>query len=542
MPVTADRASVASYAQFPVELDRDWLGRVCHLSGADLAVIRRRTDPVTQLGYATQLVTVRAIGTFQPDPSAVPEPVVAAVARQLGIDDPGVLAGYRDMPVRWRHTAEIRDRYGYRDFTGPDRFAFTVWLYRQAWADEVASSVLFRAAHRQLLARQILLPGQTVLARLVAAVRERATHRVHSRLARAAGPELRAQLDKLLVVPEGQRRSELDLLRRPPFTPTIAGLVRALDRLERVRALGTGGLDLSDVPTARVVALARYADQAWATQLADLAPQRRIATLVAYTRLLAASARDDVIDIFDVVFGDLQRAATHRGQKRRAGELRDYDRAVAAVHAQMRSLLDALDDPPTLEEVLAALRVQREGIEANMGTVEALMRPPGDPFHERLVAAYPQIRRFLPALIEALELQAIDSAAPVLAAYHAIGKWLIDKPASPPSTPPATRATSAGNTAPGCTRGWPTPHRIRPEPDSRQPARQSACSRRAAGQPGRHPARDGLHRHLPAPLGLPSPVLPAAGGPGPRGGPVLHPAAPADGRGGGARCGAGRRR
>ena len=82
-----------------------------------------------------------------------------------------------------------------------------------------------------------------------------------------------------------------------------------------------------------------------------------------------------MIDIFDVVFGDLQRAATHRGQKRRAGELRDYDRAVAAVHAQMRSLLDALDDPPALEEVLAALRVQREGIEANMGTVEALMRP-----------------------------------------------------------------------------------------------------------------------------------------------------------------------
>ena len=39
MPATADRASVASYAQFPAELDRDWLGRVCHLSGPDLAVI-----------------------------------------------------------------------------------------------------------------------------------------------------------------------------------------------------------------------------------------------------------------------------------------------------------------------------------------------------------------------------------------------------------------------------------------------------------------------------------------------------------------------
>ena len=69
MPVTADRRSLASYARFPAELDRDWLGRVCHLSEADLAVIRRRTDPVTQLGYAAQLVTVRATGTFQSDPA-----------------------------------------------------------------------------------------------------------------------------------------------------------------------------------------------------------------------------------------------------------------------------------------------------------------------------------------------------------------------------------------------------------------------------------------------------------------------------------------
>jgi hypothetical protein len=78
------------------------------------------------------------------------------------------------------------------------------------------------------------------------------------------------------------------------------------------------------------VALARYADQAWATQLVDLGPERRIATLTAYTHVLAGSARDDVIDIFDVVFGDLQRAATHRGQKRRAGEFRASDQAALA--------------------------------------------------------------------------------------------------------------------------------------------------------------------------------------------------------------------
>ncbi|HEY5844512.1 MAG TPA: Tn3 family transposase [Mycobacterium sp.] len=429
MPLTVDQAGMVAYAAFPSELDRDWLGRVVHLSAADLALVRRRAGVVTRLGYAVQLVTVRAIGAFRSDPTAVPGPVVAAIARQLGIDDPGVLSGYRDMPVRWRHTAEIRDRYGYRDFTTqPDRFAFTAWLYRQAWRDDPAPSVLFRAAHRQLLARQILLPGQSVLTRLIATVRERATHRLHERLARAAPAEVRTRLEKLLLVPEGARRSELDLLRRPPFTPTITGLVRALDRLERVRALGAGDLDLSGVPPGRVVALARHADQAWATQLADLSPHRRIATLTAYTHVLTGSARDDVIDIFDVVFGDLQRAATHRGQKRRAGELRHYDEAVAAVHTRMRSLLDALDDAGVLAAVLDRLRAARGDIEEAMGTVATLMRPPGDPFHEQLVACYPQIRRFLPRLLDALELEAIDPAQPVLAACHALADWLTNKP------------------------------------------------------------------------------------------------------------------
>lgn len=78
--------------------------------------------------------------------------------------------------------------------------------------------------------------------------------------------------------------------------------------------------------------------------------------------------------------------------------------------------------------VLDELRAGRAEVEQAMNTVAALMRPPNDPFHERLVAAYPQIRRFLPLLIEAIELQATDSAQPVLTAYHALGDWLTGKP------------------------------------------------------------------------------------------------------------------
>jgi hypothetical protein len=43
-----------------------------HLSAADVALVRRRTGPATQLGFAVQLAAIRAIGTMVPDVTQVP--------------------------------------------------------------------------------------------------------------------------------------------------------------------------------------------------------------------------------------------------------------------------------------------------------------------------------------------------------------------------------------------------------------------------------------------------------------------------------------
>ncbi|MCP4965961.1 MAG: DUF4158 domain-containing protein [bacterium] len=130
----AEAPARSPYGQFPELIERDWLGRWCHLSEADIDLVDRRTGDMTRLGFAAQLATVRAIGTFLPDPSAIPDPVAVALARQLDIDDPGVLVGYGKLPVRWRHTAEIRDRYGYVEFASqPAHRRLERWLYRMAW-------------------------------------------------------------------------------------------------------------------------------------------------------------------------------------------------------------------------------------------------------------------------------------------------------------------------------------------------------------------------------------------------------------------------
>ncbi len=78
--MTTEALAHSPYAQLPGPIERDWLGRWCHLSEADIDLVNRRTGDPTRLGFAVQLATVRAIGTFLADPNGVPDPVAEVVA------------------------------------------------------------------------------------------------------------------------------------------------------------------------------------------------------------------------------------------------------------------------------------------------------------------------------------------------------------------------------------------------------------------------------------------------------------------------------
>jgi len=290
------------YGRYAGEPSTDQLARHFHLDDADREVISAKRWDHMRLGFAVQLGTVRFLGTFLDEPDDVPPGVVADLARQLDIADPSCLARYAVGRARWQHAREIREQHDYREFTDPfARFRLARWLYALCWTGTDRPSVLFDRATAWLVTEKVLLPGASVLERLIARIRARAGRRLWRALARDVTREQRDQLDALLVAGEAGRPSLLDRLRDGPYLRSGAELSRAVVRLDEVRLLAVGLPSVAHVPPGRVTALARFATVAKAQAVARLPEERRTATLLAFVRTLEASAQDDVLDLFDIV-------------------------------------------------------------------------------------------------------------------------------------------------------------------------------------------------------------------------------------------------
>jgi len=406
----------ARYGRYNGDPTQAQLARYFHLDDTDRQVIGSRRGAHNRLGFALQLTTVRFLGTFLSDPTDVPASVTTYVAAQLGLTEVGILAQYSNSGNRWEHVREIRERYSYRDFTDyAESCALVRWLYTRAWLASERPSVLFDLATARLVERKVLLPGVSVLERLIARVRDRAAARLWHTLAEAPSPEQRERLDGLLSAPEGGRQSALDRLRDGATRVSGPALLEALERLTEIRSFGCGSLDLTRVPHGRLNNLARYAAAASAGAIARMPEERRMATLVAFAHAYEAIAMDDALDVLDLLITDLKRTARADGEKTRMRTLNDMDGAALTMYEACAVLTDKRCAPSHVRAT-AFRRVTEQRILEAMATVVALARTPGEKFYPELMDQYGRVRRFLPELLSTIQFQGTATGQRVLRA------------------------------------------------------------------------------------------------------------------------------
>ena len=371
---------VAAYGRFVGPPERTELERFFFLDDADRALVVRRRGDHNRLGFSLQLGTVRFIGMFLADPLDVPPVVVDYLAGQLGVADASSVKRYAErQSTQWEHAAEIRQVYGYRDFTGEGpQQEVRAFIAARSWTRTEGPRALFDQAVAWLREQKILLPGPSILARLVTEIRAAESDRLHQVIASAAvtsDPGLPRRLTGLLEISEGSRVSELERLRRAPARASAPQMVRSLDRASEVLAIGAGRADLAGVPVNRVEALARYGLATKAPTLRELTEPRKTATLVAAARALEVSAVDDVLDLFALLMATKLLAwAERESNKQRQRDMPRLARASVTLAKAARVLLAAGDQPVSATELWEEIErvASRDKVTAAVAAVEEL--------------------------------------------------------------------------------------------------------------------------------------------------------------------------
>lgn len=408
-----------NYGRYVAEPNEVQLARYFHLDERDLAFINQRRGKHNRLGIALQLTTARFLGTFLPDLLQIPSFIRFYIAAQLNISRPEILSRYAEREnTRWEHQGLIKLYYDYHDFGDfPWTFRLKRLLYTRAWLSNERPGLLFDFATAWLLQNKILLPAASTLTRLIGEVRERASRRLWRRLALLPDSWQKTQLDGLLEIPEGQRMSVLEEMRKGPVTISGPSFTDALERYTRLRSMEFSRLNFSGLPAIQLRNLARYAGMASVKYISRMPDERRLAVLTAFVKAQEISALDEAVDVLDMLILDITRSAKNIGQKKRLRTLKDLDRAALLLARACTLLLDENTDEAALRQAIFR-RIPKDKLAESVGKVNELARPQDTHFQDEMVEQYGRVKRFLSAMLRDLHFQAAPAGEHTLSAIH----------------------------------------------------------------------------------------------------------------------------
>ncbi len=407
------------YGRYNGEPTEEQLARHFYLSPSDLAWIGTRRRAYSKLGFALQLCTLRFLGTFLADPTDVPPNVLAYVARQLKIADLSCIRKYMDRErTHWEHAEIIKKELGYQDFhTHPHYFRLVRWLYNKIWLNDERPSVLFDLATSRLIHNKIILPGATVLARLVSRIRSRASDAVYQTLIKDLTKKQQTDLLSLIQINEDKHFSLLDELRKAPTYVSSVSLNKALSRVRTFKNLDVSEVNALGVPLSRKIKMAKLTAGLKARSIEQMGYSKKLAALLCFAQYYEAVAIDDAIEVFDLLLqkymNDLklaQKKATLRSSK-------DLDKAAIILAEACSFILD--DQVPNIDlrqniyDQIAKISLQEARERVLELTTQAV-----DNSAKVIKGKYHSARKFLPAFLELIDLIALPNTLPLLDAFE----------------------------------------------------------------------------------------------------------------------------
>ena len=401
-------------SSIPKDISEDEIQYHYTLQPDELAVIGQLRGDHNRLGFAMQLCALHFPGCTLNQLPSIPEPVIAYVAEQIGVQSASFHAyGQRSATV-YEHLAQIRQIWGYRTYGWSEMVMLARSLVYDASENDQPLALVETALHL-MRQKRIIIPAIGTGERLVWGILRIVERRTYRQLTRHLKLTHHQKLDNLLIPDETLNgQSRLHWLRRTPTQTSRKSLKQRLLRIHYLRDLA-----LPDVsPTAASYhfrKLARRGKQYTPYTLQRFDDRKRYALLVAHLHHHQQIVIDETIDMFDQMLQRFTRRSKSKQDKHIQSNAhilhRDLHYLVDAVEAMLKA-----DDEGTdpLKAVYAV--IDKRILQQTVDSVRQHARPADLDAIDLLEGQYIPHRKTLLDVYQTLEFQSVLDASPPMEA------------------------------------------------------------------------------------------------------------------------------
>jgi len=413
---------------------QDDLIRYYTFNETDVSLIRQRRGDANRLGFAVQLCLLRYPGYALASDSAVAEPLIDWIARQVRADASAWVKYAERDETRREHFQELRAYLGLSPF-GLSDFRYLVRGLTDLAMQTDKGLLLAVQGLETLRQRKVILPALTVIERACAEAVTRANRRICRALNEPLTAHHRRQLDDLLKVKPESNITRLVWLRQSPLKPNSRHMLEHIERLKAFQALALPEGIGRFIHQNRLLKMAREGGQMTPQDLGKFESERRYATLVALALEGTATVTDELVDLHDRILVKLFSTAMnkHEQQFQKQGKaINDKVRLYSKIgHALLEAKQSGGDPYAAIETVIPWEDFTQSITEADqLAQAESFD-------HLHLVSEqFNTLRRYTPEFLAVLKLRAAPAARGVLEAIEVVRDMNTDSARKVPADAP----------------------------------------------------------------------------------------------------------
>ena len=373
----------------------------------DMEIINRHRRDYNRLGFAVQLCCLRNPGWTLGSINEIPSKVLQYIAEQLQVSPKEFEQYAQRENTRFEHLQELREEYGYRNFSEIDSSYISEYLMPFAMENDNHGR-LIGIALEEIKKKMVILPGIKKKKKIVLDTIQQADNIVISTINKCLSDLQKKRLDELIETIDENNKTSLAYLKEDAGQSSPKAFMEVIDRLEIIRKIELN-LNFEGIHPNRLRQLSRLGSKYEPHSFRRFEENKRYALLSIYLYDLSQSLIDIAIEIHDKQINILLskgRKEQEEIQKQNGKSINEkviqfVDIGAALIKAKKEGI-----DPFTILETVMPWEKIVEAVEE----AKKLTRPANYDFLDLLDNRYNQLRKYTPALLKHIEFSSTNTS------------------------------------------------------------------------------------------------------------------------------------